>query len=752
MNQKIKRVFSAILAATLCLGMVACGKDTEGPKKDNNNTSTITSVEDKVEKPSEDVLAYVPTFKDLSIAEDKNGYIMPMRVVEDKILYILNSFDEDGEFMGRELHEYDINSSEDKVIPFDFSMLNENSYVQDMELDNNGNVWLLYGINEDYNQMTEWVVTKLAKDYSVETFFSLGDFFAGMDYAYISDWVFDKGNNMVILANDTIFDIAEDGRELCRIPVSDMYVNSLFESNGEIYVNGFSRTNVSSGFCKVDFGSKSLGKMVSVGDSLSNGDVYPIRNNNLLVSSGSNVSKLNLETGEQTPLWNWFEVNATGLYFEDVSEKEDGSFSFIYSEWDEVSESSKYYMLNIKQQLVKAEDRKIDIYYACMSLDSDISDKITKYNRESTKYRVIPIEYFELYSWEEASDRLMMDIASGKDMDIIDIQSLDASTLNSNALLDIYPLLTNDPDINLDDFYTNVFDAFKTKDGKLNYLCTSAAVVCMITRPEYLGDKGYVSIEDILELRKNNPNKSIMEYGFKEGVLATLLQYGLDRFVDTENATCDFNSDAFTSLLELANSYPKDINWEEYDDWAMIQRGDILFSTLYLYDVDTFKIYSALLGDDIAITGFPNNKKTGGVIMSNSALGICATSTKQGGAWDFIKSMLSEKIQDSFAYSSGFPVRKSSFDKLLNAAMEGKNTSAFVGNGSLELELSPLTSKEADAIRKAYSEASKTLTIDEQLYTMILEEVDPFFEGQKSAKDVAAIIQSRVSIYLAENN
>ncbi len=40
---------------------------------------------------------------------------------------------------------------------------------------------------------------------------------------------------------------------------------------------------------------------------------------------------------------------------------------------------------------------------------------------------------------------------------------------------------------------------------------------------------------------------------------------------------------------------------------------------------------------------------------------------------------------------------------------------------------------------------------DEQINKIINEEASAFFEGQKSSKEVAEIIQNRVSNYLAEN-
>ena len=47
---------------------------------------------------------------------------------------------------------------------------------------------------------------------------------------------------------------------------------------------------------------------------------------------------------------------------------------------------------------------------------------------------------------------------------------------------------------------------------------------------------------------------------------------------------------------------------------------------------------------------------------------------------------------------------------------------------------------------------TNTFNANNNVYNIITEEVAPFFAGQKTAKEVADIIQSRVSIYVNENS
>lgn len=48
--------------------------------------------------------------------------------------------------------------------------------------------------------------------------------------------------------------------------------------------------------------------------------------------------------------------------------------------------------------------------------------------------------------------------------------------------------------------------------------------------------------------------------------------------------------------------------------------------------------------------------------------------------------------------------------------------------------------------------ASPAASQDSEIMTIISEEAEGFFKGQKSAEEVAAIIQSRARIYVSENS
>ena len=64
----------------------------------------------------------------------------------------------------------------------------------------------------------------------------------------------------------------------------------------------------------------------------------------------------------------------------------------------------------------------------------------------------------------------------------------------------------------------------------------------------------------------------------------------------------------------------------------------------------------------------------------------------------------------------------------------------------------PATDEEIARIRSIIDNAQSTAGFDRQLYSIILEEAEGYFAGQRTIEDVVRNIQSRAAIYVSENS
>ena len=68
-----------------------------------------------------------------------------------------------------------------------------------------------------------------------------------------------------------------------------------------------------------------------------------------------------------------------------------------------------------------------------------------------------------------------------------------------------------------------------------------------------------------------------------------------------------------------------------------------------------------------------------------------------------------------------------------------------------EIVLEPITQDRVDYVIEYIKTVEKTSFYDEQIMNIIDEEAAPFFAGQKDAKQVTDVIQSRIQTYVNES-
>lgn len=74
------------------------------------------------------------------------------------------------------------------------------------------------------------------------------------------------------------------------------------------------------------------------------------------------------------------------------------------------------------------------------------------------------------------------------------------------------------------------------------------------------------------------------------------------------------------------------------------------------------------------------------------------------------------------------------------------------GYDDWEAEIYAATPEQIQMIRDLIDSASASTNNDETILKIINEEAAAYFEGQKSAQEVASVIQSRVQTYVSENS
>ena len=429
-----------------------------------------------------------------------------------------------------------------------------------------------------------------------------------------------------------------------------------------------------------------------------------------------------------------------------------------------------YYVARLtKVPADQVKDKKI-ITLGGYYIDYEIRKQAFEFNKNNSEYKIKFVDYStyddDSESYGAGAEKMNMDIVSGNTPDIMVLseQLPVASYINKGLFTDLNSYINNDPDLGNDMLISNIMDSLRTGD-KLYQIVPSFYVGSVVMKTKFTDGKDVLSIKDCKNLMSSMNVKADSAFGImpRDGFLSQGLGYSGNSYIDWENKKCSFDSDSFIEFLEFANEFPEsypDSAWEDYKDTLYLE-DEALFNIINL---NGFRSYSYLrdvqFGEDISFVGYPNDLGiNNSVIMPSYRLAISSQSQNKDAAWSFIKIFLSEEFQDQLEYS--FPVRKSSFEKAAEESthkeyyMDGDEKIEYDDTyyiGGQEVIAKPLTNEDVVKITNFIKSLTLVYDYNDSVNNIIFEEASAYFSGQKSAEEVADIIQSRLSIYVNENS
>lgn len=412
------------------------------------------------------------------------------------------------------------------------------------------------------------------------------------------------------------------------------------------------------------------------------------------------------------------------------------------------------------------------ITLACTGVNWDIRTNIVKFNKTNEKYRISIQDYYSLYSsdadYMAGINRLNADIVSGKVPDILILSNdMPVSSYVSKGLFeDLKPYIEQDPELDINDYMPNIIEAFSV-DGKLHCLVPYYTISTLIAKTSDVGKERGWTIQDVNDLMASKPEGTqFLTYADRNTMLMQCMSLAGNQFIDWTGGKCNFESEGFVEMLEFLKQFPEQVDdgmytdeyWENYD--SMWRDGKVVAQ---IYSAGNFRdinyVAKGTFGEPVTMIGFPSSNEDGSAIVPGLEFAIASKSSHKEGAWEFLRYYLSDEYQESIRY--GFPLSVKYLDIMAEKATrrptytneEGEEveTDDYIYIDGMEVKLDPMTKEEADRFKEELYGFRQVYSYDENLIQIVQEETAAYFSGQKSAKDVSHIVQSRAQIYVNEN-
>lgn len=661
----------------------------------------------------------------------------------------------------------DLNGNTNNEISFAFTDLG----VNDFAVDKNGNIYLLtekYALDDvsgEYN--SQFSVAGYDKDgnslFEKEiTGESAQDYF----YAYSIK----PTDNGFLLATNGGVDVYDDEfnkkNHIGEINGDVEWGSSFILRDGRIAAMVYGSDKPSLATYDLETGKKQEDLEVPI--NLLNYNVSAGNVHDLILSNSTGVFYYNLGDKDITKFIDYVASDLCCYNIFNIVEVDDNTFYGSF--YDELSDGGS----NVTAKFTKIPPEKSaarkTLTLGGMYIGTDIKKDIILFNRGSENYRIIVKDYSnntEDGDYNAMLDAISNDIIAGTMPDIMLLNtSMDISNYFAKGAfepLDSY--MEKDSEFDRSDYMENVLDAM-TFDGKLYCITPTFYVNTLVGKKSVVGDRN-LSLTELENIAKDMGDnvKVFSSDTTKEQLIRNVMSYDRDEFVDMNTGEVKFDSPEFIKVLEFTDNLPvmppdyEEDNGEEYEAEFRLNRA--LVMTMGLYDFrDSMSYYrTVMFGEELGYIGFPTSDGSGNTIGFDNALAISADSQYKDGAWEFIRTYISDDFQDKITY--GFPINKAALKKRGQEATKPQTYIDENGKEQVvkesywldgkEVEVDPPTQADIDAFIEVLGTADSLVNYNESITNIVLEEASGYFDGQKSAEAVAKVIQSKVQIYVNEN-
>ncbi len=807
--KKMKNLLALLLALAMCLGLTACGG--------SQSTGTDAPATKAPEETASPAYVYVADFKPL--VEESKDYIAVRSYGDDGLYY--SSWEKVGENIPEGVKpqyegQYDVYESflyymdqDGKITRLENyktvdAPTNEQGYREfSSGSDLSGIVFTPEGFvtletayaswndgDGNYTMYSEeyFEHQKYRQDYYIRSFDRSGHELTTAQVQVPQDeWLdayrmqLDDKGNVVVSSGQGLRAIGLDGQDAYEISVNG-YVNGLIKLADGRLAAAVS-TDTEQLLCILDSDSGKLVDGVSA-----NFDLYSAvtgdENFDLYFSNGAYFYGYKLGDAEPTKLFNWIgcDVNGSRLSVLDVS---GGVVTGVMTDYNSKNNSYSTELVKVSQAPYDSVPHKQPITLAVLYLDYKVQDMIIDYNRHSDEYRIEVVDYSEYGTDSDGKSigetKLNTEILSGNVPDLICLNGLNYRQLANKGLLeDLYPYLEKDADLALADFFPNVLKALEV-DGKLCSTVSGFFINSALGAASVVGDEPGWTYEEFNEALASMPEgcTAFDQYVTRDSILATCLALDMADYVDWGSGKVSFDSPAFIRLLEFANSFPSEFDWENYD-WSQeesteerLAQGKQMLVQTSAYSVEDifYNNYTQFLGGKVTYVGYPTANGTGNMISfaGDSGYAMSSKCPYKDAAWQFLRGFFTKDYQSENVYA--LPSRLDVFDERAEEACtvqyqqneEGQflldddgekipiaRTSIWNKEKQEIEEIYALTEDQVQQIRELILTTTKVADYDQEILDIVKEQSAPYFAGQKTAEEVAKLVQSKANIYVNE--
>ena len=425
-------------------------------------------------------------------------------------------------------------------------------------------------------------------------------------------------------------------------------------------------------------------------------------------------------------------------------------------------------------QDMQIEKKQITIGWNENNVPQLLSEAMVEFNKSSQEYEVVIAHY----DWQTGQQQLEMELATGRGPDLFDMSMVYGKKLTEKGLIeDLSSYLEDGKGLEKDDLEENVLTC-NTIDGVLTCIPARFELEVLVGKKSLIGENGAWSVEDFLDSVQKKEGIIVSqgttvvdsEEDNQYSIVRTVLHGNTDYFLEEGAKKEAFDEEEFKELLMFAKEYETGLyDYQTRENSRLqVKEEELLLSSATIYSVEEYMLAKSILGEETMIVSYPSYDGNAGYCLQNIvACGMNSGSQVKEGAWEFIEFLVQYRMINEWA-EYGFFTQKSGLEEQFAEAMERHFSLTLVDDVAVQVEdpkwrvlygdgewIDAYAASEEDiaALKKLIDDADRVYDLGSNyIFKIAEEEVLAYLYGDKSLEDTIAMIQSRVQLYLDEQN
>lgn len=464
-----------------------------------------------------------------------------------------------------------------------------------------------------------------------------------------------------------------------------------------------------------------------------------------------------LGSGQEVLLLDWLNCDINGARIHDIRQLSADSF-LCFSQFAQASGTEQAFLRLRRADESERPEKTVLRLAAVLTGVGGVEQVVQAFNSSDPHCRIELVNYFDFNAGitpDQARQKFNTELIAGNIPDLLILDDMPmARYIALGMLTDLAPYLEADGQLTREDIMPNVLAALE-QDGCLYTLPTSFSISTAAGLSRVVGKEAGWTQAEFLSLLAQSPNvRQPIALTDRSGFLSILTEAGMSRYLDWESGVCRFDSPEYVALLELAATLPAEIDWQDPDmpEWGalLLRSGEALLSQEDITSFESIAKLEAMCNEPVTLKGFPADDGFGSSLQLHNCLAITESCADKEAAWRFLRGQLGAAFQITPGNVRAFPTNQEAFAQKYAQEMSRVTDETWHADPETMVTVVPVTQRQAGQIEALINATTMLESTEEAVLDIIQEEAAAFFAGQNTAAEAAAIIQSRVSVYVNE--